>query len=52
MKTFVNNIKSAVIKDKEEDLKTLKNYVKVIAKSEEKSNDELYQEFAKQVAKC
>lgn len=51
MSTFVNNICSAVVKDNDNDLKHLKNYVKAMAKSKSKASDELYQSFAQTVAK-
>lgn len=52
MSSLVNNISSAIVKDKESDLKLFKNYVKVMAKSKAKSEDPLYQSFATKVAKC
>lgn len=51
LNTLVKNMCSALVKDKRDDLKVLKSYVKVMAKSPEFSYDELYQEFADQVAK-
>lgn len=52
LKTLVNNISSAIVKDKESDLKLFKNYVKAMAKTQEKTDDTLYQDFANLVAKC
>ncbi len=49
MKTLVHNIKSAIIKDKEADLKLFKNYVKVVGRSR---TGDLFQEFSDQVSRC
>lgn len=50
VKTLVDNICSALVKDKADDLKVLKNYVNVMAKSSTYAEDSLYQSFASYVA--